>query len=92
MWRLAIAILYGHRSALALGLPRHVDTVAMEVGKVEQRPAMTSVENGLTDVTCGNTEIDAGQLRTRSVHPTGRGSTSIFLRSWKVVSDTVDMN
>jgi hypothetical protein len=64
MSRPTITILHGHRPALALGLPWHVDIVAMVVGKVQQRSGMTSVENGLKDAACGITKIEAEQRVT----------------------------
>jgi hypothetical protein len=60
MWGLAIGILEGQRSALALGLPWHVDIVAMMMGKVEHSSGMTSVKNGLKDTGYGNTKTDEG--------------------------------
>jgi hypothetical protein len=44
-----IGILYGHRSTLAFGLPWNVDTIAMEVGKIEQGSGMASIKDGLKD-------------------------------------------
>lgn len=58
MWRLTIGILYGHRSALTLGLPWHVDVVAMVMGKVEHGSGMTRVENGLKVTAYENTKTD----------------------------------
>ena len=83
MWSLTIDILHGQRSAFAFGLPWDVDTIAMVMGKVEHRPRMASVENSLEDIAYENTKADAEQrlLLTRRVHPTGRGLTSIILRS-----------
>jgi hypothetical protein len=64
MWRLAIAILKGQRSALALGLPWHVNIIAMVVGKVEHGSGMTSVKNSLEDTTYRNEKTDAEQGAT----------------------------
>ena len=61
MCRLTIAILHGHRQALVLGLPWHVDVVATVMRKIQQLAGIGSVENGLKDVACGITNIDAGQ-------------------------------
>jgi len=35
MWRRAVDILQGHRSAFSFGLPWYIDAIAMEMGKVE---------------------------------------------------------
>lgn len=59
VWRRAIDILHGQRSAFAFGLPWDVDTIAMVMGKVEHGSRMASVENSLKDTAYENTEIDA---------------------------------
>jgi hypothetical protein len=64
MWRLAIDILHGHRSAFAFGLPWNVDIVAMVMGKVEHGSGMASVENSLESTAYENTETDAEQKAT----------------------------
>ena len=64
MWRLAIDILHGHRSAFAFGLPWNVDIVAMVMGKVEHGSGMASVENSLENTAYKNTETDAQQKAT----------------------------
>ena len=64
MWRLAIDILYGHRSTFAFELPRNVDIIAMVMGKVEHGSGMASVDNSLENTACENTETDAEQKVT----------------------------
>jgi hypothetical protein len=64
MWRLAIDILHGHRSTFAFGLPWNVDIITMVMGKVEHGSGMGSVENGLENTACENTETDAEQKVT----------------------------
>jgi hypothetical protein len=64
MWRLAINILHGHRSAFAFGLPWDVDIIAMVMGKVEHGSGMASVENSLENTVYENTETDAEQKAT----------------------------
>jgi hypothetical protein len=80
-WRLAIDILHGHRSAFAFGLPWDVDVIAMVMGKVEQGSGMASVENGLENTALRIRKQTEQRLPTRRVHPTGRGSTRMALRS-----------
>jgi hypothetical protein len=82
MWRLAIDILHGPRPAFAFGYPRNVDIIAMVMGKVEHGSGMAGVENSLENAVYEMLE----QMRnkkppTRRVHPTGRGSTRMFLSS-----------
>jgi hypothetical protein len=64
MWRLAINILHGHRSAFAFGLPWDVDIIAMVMGKVEHGSGMASVENSLENTVYENTETHAEQKAT----------------------------
>ena len=64
MWRLAIDILHGHRSALAFGLPWNIDIIAMVMGKVEHGSRMASVENRLENTACEDTKTDAEHKAT----------------------------
>jgi hypothetical protein len=64
MWRLAIDILHGHRSAFSFGLPWNVDIIAMVMRKVEHASGMASVDNSLESTVYENTETDAGQKAT----------------------------
>ena len=64
MWRLAVDILHGHRSAFAFGLPWNVDIIAMVMGKVEHGSGMASIENGLENTVYVNPEKDAEQKAT----------------------------
>jgi hypothetical protein len=64
MWRLAIDILHGHRSAFAFGLPWNVDIIAMVMGKVEHGSGVGSVDNSLENTAYENTETDAEQKAT----------------------------
>jgi hypothetical protein len=50
MWRRAVDILQGHRSAFSFGLPWYIDAVAMEMGKVEHCSGMAGVQNSLKDM------------------------------------------
>jgi hypothetical protein len=50
MKRRTVDILQGHRSALALGLPRYVDIIAMVMRKVKQGSAMAGVKNSLKKI------------------------------------------
>jgi hypothetical protein len=72
------------------GLPWNINTIAMVMGKVKQgsgmemsgHSRMASVKNSLEYTAYENTETEVEQkLPTRRVHPTGRGSTRMFLSS-----------
>jgi hypothetical protein len=64
MWKLAIDIPHGHRSAFAFGLPWNVDTVAMVMRKIEHGSGMASVENSLKNGVYEITETDSEQKDT----------------------------
>lgn len=52
--RQTVVVLHGHRPALAFGLPRYVDAIAMVVGKVEHCSGMASIKNSLKETTSGS--------------------------------------